>query len=147
MDDIGFDAFRLVWNHPKMSFNGRLTNVLVTFQAKVSIVDDILVYGKTSKGQDSNLRTTLQRARERGRKINCDKLAIGQTEVENFGHVISTEGLKPDPKKVKAVQEMQPPPNRTELETVMGMITYLAKFAPNLSEVTSPMSKLLSSKA
>ena len=128
-------------------FQRKIDECFSDLPGTVAIVDDILVYGKTRQEHDSNLRTALQRARERGIKMNCDKLAVGQTEVEYFGHVISTQGLKPDPKKVKAVQEMQPPQNRAELETVMGMITYLAKFAPNLSEVTSPMRKLLSSKA
>lgn len=42
---------------------------------------------------------------------------------------------------------MQPPKNRSELETVLGMITYLEKFAPSLSEVTAPMRMLLSSRS
>lgn len=53
----------------------------------VAIVDDTLVYGKTRQEHDSNLRAALQRARERGIKLNCDKLAVGHTEVEYFGHV------------------------------------------------------------
>lgn len=86
-------------------------------------------------------------AERKGIKLNPGKLAICQTEVDYFGHIISGQGLKPDPKKVKAISEMQPPKNRSELETVLGMITYLAKFAPSLSEVTAPMRMLLSSKS
>lgn len=84
---------------------------------------------------------------ERSIKLNPEKLAVCETDVDYFGHIISGEGLKPDPKKVKAISEMQPPKTRSELETVLGMITYLAKFAPSLSEVTAPIKMLLSSKS
>jgi hypothetical protein len=35
------------------------------------------------------------------------------------------------------------PTNKAELETILGMVNYLSKFAPNLSEITSSMRKLL----
>ena len=38
---------------------------------------------------------------------------------------------------------MQPPQNKAELETILGMVNYMSKFAPNLSEITSPLRKLL----
>jgi hypothetical protein len=44
------------------------------------------------------------------------------------------------------MMDMQPPKNKAELETVLGMINYLSKFAPNLSDITSPMRKLLSAQ-
>jgi len=39
---------------------------------------------------------------------------------------------------------MPEPINRSELETVLGMVNYLARFAPKLSEVTSSLRTLLS---
>ena len=38
---------------------------------------------------------------------------------------------------------MEAPKNKSELETILGMITYLSRFAPNLAELTSPMRCLL----
>ena len=51
--------------------------------------------------------------------------------------------MKPDPAKVAAIKEMEPPSNKSELQTIMGMITYLSKFAPNLANITSPLRQLL----
>ena len=42
-----------------------------------------------------------------------------------------------------AILNMPTPANRAELETLLGMITYLTKFQPNLAEITSPMRELL----
>lgn len=61
----------------------------------------------------------------------------------NFvGHRLTEDGLKPDPLKVKA-RHMPLPKSEAELDTVHGMVTYLAKFAPNLSELTAPLRQLL----
>lgn len=109
----------------------------------VAIVDDILVFGSSRAEHDQNLRSVLARARDKGIRFNEDKLEVGVTELSYFGHVISSQGLKPDPLKVNAVSNMKPPQNKAELETILGMVNYLAKFAPNLSEITSPMRKLL----
>ena len=37
---------------------------------------------------------------------------------------------------------MEPPKNGQELETLLGMVNYLAKFTPNLAEITAPMRNL-----
>jgi hypothetical protein len=38
---------------------------------------------------------------------------------------------------------MKLPTVKSELETFLGMVTYLSRFAPNLSEVTNPLQRLL----
>lgn len=70
-------------------------------------------------------------------KLNADKLTVGY-----FDHIISADGLKPDPTKVKTIQEIPPPVDKKELQTTLGMINYLAKFTPQLSETTKPIRDL-----
>uniref|UniRef100_A0A3P9K9H2 Gypsy retrotransposon integrase-like protein 1 n=1 Tax=Oryzias latipes TaxID=8090 RepID=A0A3P9K9H2_ORYLA len=124
-------------------FQRRVDETYEGLDGVAAIVDDVLVFGKTKQEHDRNLRPMLQRTRERGVKLNPDKCRISVQEVSYFGHTLSHEGLKPDPRKIKAVQEMQAPQNKTELETVLGMFTYLARFAPHLSEVNAPLRLLL----
>lgn len=109
----------------------------------VAIVDDILVYGSTREQHDTNLRKVLDRSRVRGMKLNKDKLEVGVTEVTYFGHVLTSSGLKADPIQVTAILDIPPPTNKVELQTVLGMVNYLSKFAPNLAEVTKPLRSLL----
>ncbi|XP_072398390.1 uncharacterized protein [Diabrotica undecimpunctata] len=61
-------------------------------------------------------------------------------------HQISNIGISPDHDKTEAITKMTPPSNKTELQRFLGTIVYLAKFIPNLSEHTSPLRCLLSSK-
>ena len=61
------------------------------------------------------------------------------TELIFLGHIISKDGIKPDPKKINAITNMPIPTNKTELQRFLGMINYLEKFVPNLSQVISPL--------
>jgi hypothetical protein len=47
----------------------------------VAIVDDILVLGCTQEEHDNNLRAVLERSREKGVKLNEDKLEVGVSEL------------------------------------------------------------------
>ncbi|XP_072384611.1 uncharacterized protein [Diabrotica undecimpunctata] len=61
-------------------------------------------------------------------------------------HQMSNIGISPDHDKTEAITKMTPPSNKKELQRFLGTIVYLAKFIPNLSEHTSPLRCLLSSK-
>ena len=65
-----------------------------------------------------------------------------QTEVAFIGHVVSGDGLRVDPAKVKAVLEMLAPTDRTGIQRLLGMIQYLSKFLPHLSHMTKPLRDL-----
>ena len=124
-------------------FQRRVDEAYEGLQGIAAIVDDILVYGRTKEEHDANLRAMLERTRERGIKLNEDKSVICVPEVSYFGHRLTREGIRPDPNKVKAIREMAPPHNKAELETILGMVTYLSRFAPRLSEATAPLRQLL----
>jgi hypothetical protein len=108
-----------------------------------SIVDDILVWGTTVEEHDARLRQVLDRARKYNLKFNSKKCRIRQQEVPYVGHLITSEGLKPDPEKVRAVLEMKAPQSVKELRTFLGFIQYLGKFLPNLSTESAPLRQLL----
>lgn len=108
-----------------------------------SIVDDLLVYGRTIEGYDANLTCVLDRAREKGIRFNPDICIIGSQAVKYFCRVLTADGFMPDPEKVRTIVEMKAPENRSELETLLGMITYLSKFDSKLAEIVSSMRDLM----
>ena len=64
-----------------------------------------------------------------------------------MGHVISRDGLEPDPSKVQAVQDMPKPTCKQETLSLLGFINYLAKFLPRLSETAQPLRDLTAKNA
>ena len=59
-----------------------------------------------------------------------------------IGHILTPDGLKPDPKKVEAINDMPHPTDVQSLRRFLGMVTYLAKFLPCLSDETEVLRKL-----
>ena len=103
------------------------------------MIDDVIVSGATREEHDTNLRAALDAAAEKNLKLNSEKLTVGEQQVEYFGHLITADGLKPDPQKIEAIQDMPPPADKKELQTMISMITYLSKFAPQLSTIMKPI--------
>lgn len=116
---------------------------LEDLEGVVNIVDDILVWGENMEQHDKRLRQLLDRIRSINLRLNRAKCKIRMTEVSYVGHVLSADGLKPDPEKVRAIQDMPEPEDKAALMRFLGMLQYLAKFIPNLAEVSAPVRKLL----
>ncbi|GFX81734.1 transposon Tf2-8 polyprotein [Trichonephila clavipes] len=68
---------------------------------------------------------------------------LSQTSVNYLGHVLSEEGIKPDRKKIRAIEEFATPNCKEDLQRFLGMVTYLAKFTPHLSNLTHNLRQLL----
>lgn len=67
---------------------------------------------------------------------------LKKPQVKFMGHVISKDGLKPDPDKVNAVGNMPKPTCKKQTLSLLGFINYLAKFLSRLSEVAQPLRNL-----
>ena len=107
------------------------------------LVDDILVSGKTRQEHDEKVIEVMRRARKNNLKLNVVKLMIGVQTVAYSGHLLTSEGLKPDPQKVKAITQMPSPLNKSQLKSFLGMINYLTKFLPKLSSESKSLRELL----
>ena len=105
--------------------------------------DDIIVAGKTQQEHDDNLRQLLQRAREHNVRFNRDKIQLNQTEVNYLGHIVSAEGLKPDPSKVQAISDMPNPTDKAGIQRLMGTLNFLRSYIPKMSTLTEPLRCLL----
>ena len=59
-----------------------------------------------------------------------------------MGHVLTPHGVKIDPKKAKAVQDMPKPEDVKGIQRINGFVNYLAKFLPGLADVMEPLRRL-----
>ncbi len=98
------------------------------------IVDGLVVWGEDVEQYDVRLRQVLDRCRKRNLKLNREKCHFRVCEVHYVGHVLSADGVKPDPQKVEAIIAMPTPANHDDLQRFLGVVTYLSKFIPNMSQ-------------
>ena len=76
-------------------------------------------------------------------KLNREKCVFGVQQLKFLDHTFTKNGIKPDESKVKAIVEMPHPQSKQDLRRFMGMVTYLRKFLPNLSTISTPLRQLL----
>ena len=126
-------------------FQQRMTEMLKDLNGADAIQDDIIIYGKSIPAHDRRLQEVFETIAKSGLKLNKRKCEIRKSKLCYLGNVLSKYGMSPDPDKVKAIQEIPPPQNVSELQQILGMINYLGRFLSQLSTVISPMSKLLKS--
>ena len=119
-------------------FQKRLHQALEGLEEIQCIADDILVYGD-EKTHDDRIRKLLKRCQTLGIRLNKNKCQFCLSQVDFMGHIVSKDGLKVDPKKVETILEMNPPINREEVERFKGMVNYLSKFVPKLSDIMQPI--------
>ncbi|KAK3745273.1 hypothetical protein QZH41_003737 [Actinostola sp. cb2023] len=75
-------------------------------------------------------------------KLNKEKSVFRTDQVEFLGHLVTSQGLKPDPKKIEAILNMENPTDVEGIRRLIGTVTYLAKFLPRLSAVAEPIRRL-----
>ena len=124
-------------------FQRAMDQILDGLPGIVAIADDIIVYGIDEKDHDENLHKLMQRAQKKGLVFNSSKCKIKEDSIPFFGHIYSKKGVSPDPSKVQAIRDLCIPKNAAEVQSFLGMITYLAPFIPNLSSHTAPIRQLL----
>ena len=120
-------------------FQRQMSTVLSDIEGVEIVVDDILVHGRNQKEHDGRLIKVLERARKLNLKLNSEKSQISKTEVEYVGHKITPKGLKLTDERIRAISNMKVPENIQDLEMVLGMVAYVAKFIPRLSDLCEPL--------
>ncbi len=129
-------------------FQRHVHDVIEDLDGVETIADDLLVYGSGDSyeeaviNHDQNLVRLLERCRERNLKLNKSKLRFKQQSVKYNGHILTAEGMLPDPVKVEAITGMPRPRDKAEVKRLLGMINYLGKFLPQLSDISEPLRNL-----
>ncbi|XP_046571037.1 uncharacterized protein K02A2.6-like [Haliotis rubra] len=130
-------------------FQRRLNEAICGLDGVRAVHDDVLIYGVgdtyevAEADHDEKLSKFLDRCRNRTIKLNRSKLKL--TEVPYLGHVVTSDGLKIDHMKVEAITNMPTPTDKQGIKRILGMVNFVQKFVPNLSEVTAPLRDLLKS--
>ncbi len=91
-------------------------------------LDNLIVYSDSLEEHESLLISVLGRLREYGLKLSLDKCNFFQTEVRYLGHIVSREGVKTDPEKIRGLKTWPRPQNLKELKSFLGFSGYYRRF-------------------
>ena len=132
-------------NSAPEEFQTCLMTALEDIDGIAMIADDILIYGvgdtftEAEKDHDRVLLNLLKRAQEKDIRFNPNKFQFKQQEIKFVGHIITKDGIKPDPDKVTAINNMEPPIDKAGLLRFIGMVNFLSPFCENLSATIRPL--------
>ncbi|UYV69112.1 hypothetical protein LAZ67_6002474, partial [Cordylochernes scorpioides] len=107
-----------------------------------SFQDDILVYTKTWQEHIELLSKVFDKLRQYNMKLKLSKCIFGRTEVKYLGHIISHNQLKPDPGKVKSIEDFPRPDTVKKVRQFMGLANYYRKFVKDFSKISFPLVRL-----
>ncbi|XP_064417743.1 uncharacterized protein LOC135358269 [Latimeria chalumnae] len=133
-----------------------LTNAPATFQRMmekvlgginltevVAFLDDLIIFSVDRQQHEDRLVKVLKRLADHGLKLSPNKCKFFQRSVKYLGHIVSANGIQPDPSKVSAVVDWPRPTTVRELRSFLGFAGYYRRFVAKFSSVSKPLNGLL----
>ena len=77
----------------------QMSKCLGHLEGVVCQVDDILVFGRNRTEHDERLKAVMEHLKTAGVTLNERKCEFAVDQVNYLGHVVSADGIKPDPDK------------------------------------------------
>lgn len=127
------------------TFQRLMNEILRDYINKICVVylDDILIFSTSLKEHIQSLSLIFKKLSEHNLKIQFDKCSFMKRNTEFLGHVLTAEGMKPNPNKVKCIQEYQLPKTEKQIKSFLGTTGYYRKFVKDYSKIAYPMVKYL----
>ncbi|KAH7563016.1 reverse transcriptase [Bipolaris maydis] len=133
-----------------------LTNAPATFQSVINnalheylgifvtaYLDDVLVYSSGTREEHvEHVKKVLRKLKEYKLYLQPGKCEFHTQETEFLGFIISTEGVKMNPKKIQTVQEWPKPNTVKDVQSFLGFANYYRKFIRDYSKITTPLTEI-----
>jgi RNase H-like domain found in reverse transcriptase/Reverse transcriptase (RNA-dependent DNA polymerase) len=119
-----------------------LVLVGLTWEICLVFLDDVIIMSETFDEGLVRLKAVFDRLRAANLKLKPSKCRLLQREVVFLGHLVSSEGIAPDPSKVEAVTNWPRPVNLREVRAFVGLANYYRNFVKGFAEIARPLHEL-----
>ena len=110
------------------------------------IHDDLVIATETLSQHKVAVREVLKTICDNDLTLNPKKCIFGADEIHFWGLIINSDGVRPDPAKVAALDHITPPENKQELVSFLCMMQANAEFISNFSRKSAPLRELTRAK-
>ena len=129
-----------------------LTNAPATFQRLMDIVlaglkwqcclvyiDDVVIYSPTFEQHLVDVEKVFRALREANLTLKASKCCFCRREMKYLGHLITQDGIKPDPTLIKAVSDFPRPKTIKDVQSFLGLSGYYRRFIKNYAKIAEPL--------
>lgn len=123
------------------TFQKMMELILAGLDTKSCLVylDDVILFNRTEEEHLATLQEVLLRIQQAGLKLKAQKCRFARKEVTFLGHLVSEEGIRPDPHNVDKVLAWPQPSSEEEMKSFLGLCGYYARFIQGYAAITKPL--------
>ena len=124
----------------------RLMEMCIGDQQYVTLLfylDDICIFAETADQMLDRIEFVFSRLKEFNLKIKPKKSHFFQTSVTFLGHILSADGVSPNPEKVAKIKDWPTPKTPKEVHSFVGLASYYRRFIPNFAKWAAPLHALI----
>lgn len=124
----------------------RLMNLILLALQDIELLvylDDVIIYASSLEEHETKVRRFFKRLEGATLSLQADKCEFLAKEVQYLGHIITEEGVWPDPKKTEAVRNFPTLKNQKNIRQYLGLAGYYRRFIEGFSQRAKPLSELL----
>lgn len=111
----------------------------LTWKCCLVYLDDVCIFSRTFESHLQHIEEVFKRLKEAGLKLRPNKCKFALRQIKYLGHIISSDGIMPDPEKVSAVQEYPVPQSLKDLRAFLGLSGYYRKFVKDYAKISIPL--------
>ena len=118
-----------------------MSELMSTLEFVRAYIDDLLCITKESFQDHLNkLRLVFQRVQKAGLKVKAPKCKFCALETDYLGYVLSTDGIRPQPKKIEPILALTEPNNVKDVRKFLGMVQ--VQYYPDMQWNAGPTHRL-----
>ena len=101
-----------------------------------------MIYSRNFDKHLHHLEDVFPRLRKAHIRLKPSKCFFAQDNVKYLGHIVSRDGIRPNPDKVSAVTEFPVPKNTKGVRSFLGLANYYRRFIQGFSKLAAPLNQL-----
>ncbi|MCG8046377.1 MAG: RNase H-like domain-containing protein, partial [Candidatus Thiodiazotropha endolucinida] len=152
-EDIPKSAFVCKFGHfemTRMPFG--LNSAASTFQRTMELalaglqwltcliyIDDIIVFGRNFEEHILRVEQIFERLKQAGLKLKPEKCHMLQKEVTFLGHVVTSEGVKPNPINIAKIMDWPKPKTAKQIKQFVALGSYYRRYVKDFASLVRPM--------
>jgi hypothetical protein len=127
------------------SYQAAMNRILAPVLGKLALcyIDDIIIFSTDFQTHMSDLAEVLDLIISGGVKLSLPKCKFAQTTIDYLGYRVDGSGLRPNPDKVKSLQEFPIPKKQKNVRQFLASVGFYRQFIHDFSGISAPLSNLL----